>query len=104
MRPIIAFNLICVPDQGAYKECSAHFAHLPDSYLKKFTEVAALEPLANFNLMALVYFPSSGAFIDAWSDPEIVEKAFPMREKLRAGGFEYLWIGCKVHQDPEDSS
>lgn len=78
-----AFNLIRMPDRAAYQEYSSHFAELPQRYGMKFVEVASLQADANlsvllgappgqdggsFDLMALVYFPSSGCFIKAWSD------------------------------------
>ena len=70
----------------------------------RFIEVGALDPLlpdpeaGGFDLMALVYFPSSRAFLDAWSDPELVDAAYPLREALLEDGFEHLWIRCEAEQ------
>ena len=49
----------------------------------------------SFDLMALVYFPSSRAFVDAWSDPELVRGAYPLREALLADGFQHVWLRCE---------
>lgn len=104
-EPMLAFNLIRMPDPDLYKQYSTHFAALPDRYGMKFVEVASLDAansvlsgsevaFGGFHLMALVYFPSSHAFIDAWSDPDIVDAAYPLRRQLLSGGFEHLWLRC----------
>ena len=96
---------IRMPDPDLYKQYSTHFAALPDRYGMKFVEVASLDAansvlsgsevaFGGFHLMALVYFPSSHAFIDAWSDPDIVDAAYPLRRQLLSGGFEHLWLRC----------
>ena len=90
MRPVIAFNLISVPDQDAYKECSAHFAHLPDSYLKKFTEVAALEPdPANGQLQSdgVGVFSAVGRSHRRVVRPGNCREGFPDEGKIARGRF-----------------
>jgi hypothetical protein len=44
--------------------------------------------------MALVYFPSPARFVDAWSEPQIVHDAFPLRKRMLADGFRHVWIRC----------
>ena len=121
---MLAFNLIRTPDPAGYKAYSSHFAPLPERYGMRFVEAAmldgpssimicdgepdapdvyttsgldALEPPfpLQFNLMALVYFPSSRAFVDAWSDPELCSDAYPMREELLKDGFAHVWARCE---------
>ena len=48
----------------------------------------------SFDLFALVYFPSTAAFIQAWSDPDI-QRAFPLRAPMRAAGFRHVWLRCE---------
>jgi len=108
-RHMVAFNLIRIPDPAAYKEFSSHFAGLPERYGMRFMSVAALDPdpavsclvgnaeaaeAASFDLMALVYFPSTDAFVQAWSDPDI-QRAFPLRGPMREKGFRHLWLRCE---------
>ena len=105
-----AFNLLRVPDAQAYAAYSSHFKTLPAVYGMKFVEVVSLDPDpavsvllgeppaaagAGFDLMALVYFPSSRCFVKSWSDPAIVDEAYPLREGLYAGGFEHVWLRCE---------
>ena len=103
-----AFNLLRVPDAQAYAAYSSHFKTLPAVYGMKFVEVVSLDPdpavsvllgqppaAAGFDLMALVYFPSSRCFVKSWSDPAIVDEAYPLREGLYEGGFEHVWLRCQ---------
>ena len=78
----------------------------------RFVEAAHLDPnpqlyvlsgctasrLGGFHLMALVYFPSSAAFTNAWSDPELVTNAFPLREPMIRAGFEHVWLRCEAEE------
>ena len=107
---MFAFNLIRTPDPGAYREYAGHFASLPSRHGMRFVEVATLDTMASvlvcdddlteaqieriaaFDLMALVYFPSSARFVDAWSEPEIVREAYPLRQRMLARGFRHVWL------------
>ena len=56
----------------------------------------AIELAASFDLMALVYFPSTRCFVNTWSDPAtVVREGFPMRAPMRDGGFRHVWLRCE---------
>jgi hypothetical protein len=107
-EPMLAFNMLRIPDADAYKQYSAHFSHFGTDYGMRFIEVASFdsgdpsksvlsgsaERFGGYDLMALVYFPSSHAFLDAWSDPELATKAYPLRERMLVNGFEHYWARC----------
>ena len=107
---MLAFNLIRAPDSAAYRDYSAHFAPLPARHGMRFVQVAQLHGLdsvlvcdaeltpsqmeqhAAFDLMALVHFPSSARFADAWSDPQIVDAAYSIRQQMLGNGFRHVWL------------
>lgn len=108
-----AFNLIRTPDRAAYRHYASHFSDLPPRYGMQFVEIGALDALdsivvsdeglpadrlqrASFDLLALAYFPTTRCFVDAWSDPELVRDAFPLRDALYRGGFAHLWLRCAM--------
>ena len=106
---MLAFNLIRTPEPHKYKAYSSYFAHLPDEYGMGFVEAAGLQPhesivacdagftqeaALSFDLMALVYFPSSSCFVNTWSDPKVAREAFPLRAEMRKGGFRHVWLRC----------
>lgn len=107
-----AFNLIRTPDRAAYRHYASHFSKLPARYGMQFVEIGALDAadaivacddglpteelqqLASFDLLALAYFPTTRCFVDAWSDPELVSDAFPLRRAMYRSGFAHLWLRC----------
>lgn len=52
------------------------------------------QPAGSFDLIALVYFPTSQCFAKSWSDHQITDAAYPLRQKMLEGGFEHVWIRC----------
>ena len=110
--PLFALNLIRKSGDGsAYAAYAAHFKHLPKMYGMQPFDITsastspnvtmlagsegATRPLADcHDLVAVMYFPSGAAFMKAWCDKEVVDKAFPMRAQLVADGFEHIWIAC----------
>ena len=107
-QSMLAFNLLRTPDPEAYKAYSAHFSPLPERYGMRFVVAGALDPdpahsvlrgavdpeVASNDLLALVYFPSSGGFLDAWSDPDLVHDAYPLRTAMLPNGFRHIWLRC----------
>ena len=106
--PMLAFNLLRTPNPEAYAAYSKHFAPLPERYGMRFISAGALNPdpmlsvlrgeppadVGSNNLMALVYFPSTSSFLHAWSDPEFLQGAYPLRTAMLADGFRHLWLRC----------
>ena len=35
-------------------------------------------------------------FRQAWSDPQLVQEAYPLREPMRAQGFRHVWLRCHL--------
>ena len=115
---MLAFNLIRTPEPEGYRAYSSHFRHLPDEYGMRFVEAADLQMhesvvacdaglsevdlvnAASFDLMALVYFPSSRCFVNTWSDRTVAQDAFPLRAGMRERGFRHVWLRC-VDADPK---
>lgn len=114
---MLAFNLIRTPEPHRYKAYSSFFAHLPDEYGMRFVEAAGLKShesvvscdaglsardlaAMSFDLMALVYFPSSHCFVNTWSDPTVARDAFPLRALMHEGGFRHVWLRC-VDAEPK---
>ena len=105
---MLAFNLIRIPDPPAYKAYSSHFAELPERYGMRFVAAGALsygdsvlrgdcslpanQALCANDLFALVHFPSPIAFLQAWSDPQLAEDAYPLRAPMIENGFRHIWI------------
>jgi hypothetical protein len=52
------------------------------------------QPSGSFDLIALVYFPTSRCFAKSWSDDQLVEAAYPLRLKMLEDGFEHVWVRC----------
>ena len=51
--------------------------------------------------MVLAHFPSSKHFFDAWSDPELVRDAYPLRQAMLQGGFQHVWLRCEQAESSE---
>ena len=56
---------------------------------------------AVFDLMVLAHFPSSKHFFDAWSDPELVRDAYPLRQAMLQSGFQHVWLRCEQAESSE---
>ena len=107
---MLAFNLIRIPDPPAYKAYSSHFAELPERYGMRFVAAGSLstsasecvlrgdsslpanQALCANDLFALVHFPSPIAFLQAWSDPQLAEDAYPLRAPMIENGSRHIWI------------
>ena len=51
--------------------------------------------------MVLAHFPSSKHFFDAWSDPELVRDAYPLRQAMLQSGFQHVWLRCEQAESSE---
>lgn len=111
-EPMLAFNLIRYPqpEPAAYRAYAQHFAPLPARYGMRLVAAGALSPdpreavlagdvraaeelgLASHDLFVLAFFPSTRAFLHAWSDPELVRAAYPLRAPMREDGFRHVWL------------
>ena len=97
-EPMVAMNILEVPDPDAYAQYAAHFKDLPAKYGFKMLQ-CTITPLRGncdsaYTMLVAVEFPSALAFASCWSDSVIRDEAYPLREGLFAGGFRHIWLRC----------
>ena len=100
-EPLVAMNILEVPDPDAYAQYAAHFTDLPAKYgfkMLQCTKVPLRETRDDaYTMLVAAEFPNARAFSSCCSDPVIRDEAYPLREGLFAGGFRHIWLRC-AHQ------
>ena len=97
-EPMVAMNILEIPDPDAYAQYAVHFKHLGAKYGFKMLQCTKA-PLKGkhegaYIMLVAVEFPSALAFASSWSDSIIRDEAYPLREGLYAGGFRHIWLRC----------